>query len=149
MYTPHTVTLYNVSMEINPETLEETTRNHITILEGVFLDESKGANVRESGLVGADAATLYIPFSVNAIDGLTGRKKRFVPWHEFIISEDKSELWTLDVGRNTYFVKGVVVDENTTVSILEMTTDGVHMVSKVDKKDYGSVSMRHWEVGGA
>lgn len=149
MYTPHTVTIYNVTVEVDPETLREETTNHITILNGVFLDESKGANVRTSGLENADAATLYIPFYVRAVDGLNGSTKRFVQWDEFIKAEDKSALWTLDVGRNTYFAKGVVVDHDATVSKLEMTTDGVYMVSKVDAKDYGSPSMQHWEVGGA
>lgn len=149
MYTPHTVTVYNVSVEIDPDTMKETTQNHITILRGVFLDESKGANVRASGLVGADAAILYIPFSVDATDGFSGAVKRFVPWNEFIKAQDKSALWTLDVGRNTYFAKGEVVDKDASVSRLEMTTSGVYMVSKVDEKDYGSQPMWHWEVGGA
>ena len=149
MYTPHTATIYNVTVKVDPVTLREETTNHITILNGVFLDESKGANVRTSGLENADAATLYIPFDVRAVDGLNGSTKRFVPWDEFIKAEDKSALWTLDVGRNTYFVKGVVVGPDAAVSKLEMTTDGVYMVSKVDAKDYGSPSMQHWEVGGA
>ena len=58
---PHTVTLYNVSVEIDPATMKETTVNHITVLEGVLLDAVKGKNVNESGLVDADAVTLYIP----------------------------------------------------------------------------------------
>ena len=41
---PHTVTLYNVSVETDPATLEERTINHITVLEGVLLDAVKGKN---------------------------------------------------------------------------------------------------------
>ena len=37
---PHTVTLYNVSLETDPATLDERTINHITVLEGVLLDLS-------------------------------------------------------------------------------------------------------------
>ena len=63
---PHTATLYNVSVETDPATLEERTINHITVLEGVLLDAVKGKNVNESGLVDADSVTLYIP--ANALD---------------------------------------------------------------------------------
>lgn len=148
MYAPHAVTIYNVFIEVDPNTLKETTKNYITVLNGVFLDEDKGANVRDSGLVSADAATIYIPFSVSAVDGLDGHEKHFAPWHEFIKAENKNDLWTLDVGSNTYFVRGVVVEEDVTVSTLEMTTSNVYKVSKVDAKNYGSRSMQHWEVGG-
>lgn len=149
MYTPHTVTLYNVQIEVDLTTMRETEKNYITILDGVFLDESKGTNVRESGLESADSAVLYIPFSVKAKDAETGNKKTFVQWDDFAKSEDKSGIWTLDTGRNTHFIRGVVVDQNTNISTLQMTHDGVYIVTKVDAKDYGAPAMRHWEVGGA
>ena len=78
---PHTVTLYNVSVETDPATLEERTINHITVLEGVLLDAVKGKNVNESGLVDADSVTLYIPANVSATDGVTGEKSgTLAPW---------------------------------------------------------------------
>lgn len=148
MYTPHTVTLYNVFHDTDEGTFEETTQTFITILEGVFLDQSKGVNVKESGLEGADAATLFIPFSVYATDGMTGYAKRFVEPVEFRNAADKSELWTLDAGRNTYFIKGIVVAPGQTELLTQLSHDGVYTVTKVDAKDYGSPSMQHWEVGG-
>lgn len=148
MYTPHTVTLYNLFVQSDPETLEETTETYITVLRGVFLDQSKGTNVRTSGLEGADSANLYIPLSVSAVDGQSGQPKRFVSEVEFIMAEDKSDIWTLGVGRNTHFIKGEVVVPETSVSLIEMTHDHVYVVTKVDLKDYGSPSMQHWEVGG-
>jgi hypothetical protein len=148
MYTPHMVTLYNVFHTIDESTFEETTETHITILEGVFLDQSKGVNVRESGLESADAATLYIPFSVHATDGLTGNEKRFAEPVEFVKAADKTGLWTLEPGRNTFFIKGSVVAPGETEMHTQLGHDGVYTVTKVDAKDYGSPSMRHWEVGG-
>ena len=148
MYTPHTVTLYNVFHTVDESTFKETTETHITILEGVFLDQSKGVNVRESGLEGADAATLYIPFSVRANDGLTGNEKRFAEPMEFVKAADKTGLWTLEPGRNTFFIKGIVVAPGETEMHTQLSHDGVYTVTKVDAKDYGAPSMRHWEVGG-
>jgi hypothetical protein len=148
MYTPHTVTLYNVFHTVDESTFEESTETHITILEGVFLDQSKGVNVRESGLEGADAATLYIPFTVRATDGLTGNEKRFAEPMEFVKAADKTGLWTLEPGRNTFFIKGIVVAPGETEMHTQLSHDGVYTVTKVDAKDYGSPSMQHWEVGG-
>ena len=56
---PHTVTLYNVVTEENQSTFEEVTTNYITVLQGVLLDATKAKTVNQSGLVGADAVSLY------------------------------------------------------------------------------------------
>jgi len=147
MYMPHTVTLYNVSVEADPETLEDVVENHITILRGVFLDASKGANVIRSGLEGADAVTLHIPFNVVAVDGLTGAEKVYSPPMEFWRAEDKTGLWTLSVDRNTFFVKGEVVEDQSE-EYINLKHDGVYTVTTVDEKDFGSSDLQHWEVGG-
>lgn len=149
MYTPHTVTIYNVTKETDPVTFDDIVTNHITVLTGVFLDASKGTNVRESGLVGADAVVLHIPFSVTATDGVTGNAKTYVGPMEYWRAADKSGLWTLSIDRNTFFVKGEVVeDEHATEEFINLMHDGVYTVTKVDEKDFGSGHMRHWEVGG-
>lgn len=147
---PQTVTIYNVTSEIDPVTLGEKLTNHITILRGVLLDASKAANVARSGLEGADAVNLYIPFSVNAVDGVTGRKKKYAPPMEFWRMEDKSGNWTLSVtghGGKTIFVKGEVVEPDLTEEKISMAYDGVYNVTKVDEKDFGS--LKHFQVGGA
>lgn len=147
---PHTVTIYNVTSEIDKTTLTEKLVNHITILRGVLLDASKAANVARSGLEGADAVNLYIPFSVNAVDGVTGQKKRYAPPMEFWRMEDKSGYWTLSVtghGGKTIFVKGEVVEPDLTEEKISMAYDGVYNVTKVDEKDFGS--LKHFQVGGA
>lgn len=149
MYTPHTVTVYNVVKETDPATFDDVTTNYITILRGVLLDATKGTNVRESGLEGADAVVLHIPFSVDAEDA-AGNKKTYVPPMEYWRTADKSKVWTLSVDRNTFFVKGEVVeDEHATEEYINLMHDGVYTVTKVDEKDFGSAHMRHWEVGGA
>ena len=60
MYTPHTVTL------ILAEEGDNGTEYYPVILSGVFLDLAKKSNITKSGLSDADAATLLIPFGVDA-----------------------------------------------------------------------------------
>lgn len=152
MYAPHTVTIYNVTQETDPNTFKDTQKSYITVLRGVFLEASKAANVRESGLEGADAVNLYIPFSSPAVDGVTGQKKQYVGPQEFWRASDKSGLWTLSTdgnGGTTFFIKGEVVEPDKTEQMLEMFYDDVYKVTKVDMKDFGSSTMQHFEVGGA
>lgn len=150
MYAPHTVTVYNVQNEERPENgfvAAETL--YITVLRGVFLEAAKAVNVRESGLVSADAATLYIPFDVEAVDGVTGAVKTYVRPLEFVSAADRSDKWTLSFsgkGGKTYFIKDERVVSSTTAL---MSLDDCYEVTKVDAKDFGSPDMRHWEVGGA
>lgn len=161
---PHTITLYNVSVETDKDTYKSTTVNHITILRGVLLDASKAVNVRESGLEGADAVDLYIPFNVEAVDGLTGEPKRYMPPIEFWRTEDRSEYWTLaitvkapNLDGYTFFIKGVALPPETddegrpikpemVARVVEGMYDHVYNITKVDEKDFGS--LKHWEVGG-
>lgn len=144
----HTVTIYNIVQETNPATLEEIERAYITILRGVMLQASKAVNVRESGLEGADAVNLYIPFAVEAVDGKTGTTKTYSKPQAFNAAADKSGLWTLSYngnGQETIFVKGEFVSENLDVVRFH---DDCYNVTKVDAMDYGSNDMQHWEVGG-
>ena len=148
MYTPHVVTLYNVIQETDMQTFEETEHAYVTVLENVFLDAVKAANVNKSGLEGADSVQLFIPFSVHAKDGTTGAEKQYVGPQEFWAASDRSDKWTLSVegnGGETFFVKGIVVED---VNVAR-AHDESYNVTKVDVKDFGSAHMRHWEVGGA
>lgn len=144
MYAPHTVTLYNAIY--NRVTGENDL--HSTILKGVFMQASKAVNVRESGLEGADAVNLHIPFDVNAVDGMTGKPKKYVGPQEFLAAEDRSGLWTLSFSGNggtSFFVKGEFVTDKEDVALAQ---DECYTVTKVDLKDYGSPEMQHWQVGG-
>lgn len=149
MYAPHTVTIYNIVQEIDPTTLDEVEKVYTTILRGVMLQASKGVNVRESGLEGADDVNLYIPFSVEAVDGVTGKPKSYIGPQSFFKAADKSGLWTLSVNGNggtTFFVKGEFVTDNETVAL---SHDDCYNLTKVDMKDFGSPDMQHFECGGA
>lgn len=143
---PHTVTLYQIEATVDDK-LNETTVNHITVLEGVLLIASKAANVRATGLEGADAVNLYIPFNVKAVDGVTGAEKKYVdPVEDWKTETDKSSIWTISIG--TVFVKGRVVEPDASQTVLELGYDDVYRVTKVDKIDFGSPDMQHWEIGG-
>ena len=87
---PHTVTLYQQETVIDNK-LNETTVNHITVLRGVLLIASKAANVRATGLEGADAVNLHIPFGVKAVDGVTKVDK---------IDFGSPDMWHFEVGGN-------------------------------------------------
>ena len=142
MYAPHTVTVY--SPVEDPVTFEVT--NYITILRGVFMDASKASNVRTSGLEGADSVNLFVPFSVKVADGVSLLDKVYVDPKEFESATDKSGLWTLRIG--DFFAKGEVVEDKD-FQYINANYDDVYRITKVDKKDFGSEPMRHWEVGGA
>lgn len=139
-----TVTLYQIETIVDNK-LNETTVNHITVLDGVLLEESKAANVRATGLEGADAANLHIPFNVKATDGVTGKEKTYIdPVEGWKADADKSDIWTISIG--TVFVKGREVHPDASREALELGYDGVYEATKVDKLDFGGFP--HFEVGG-
>ena len=140
MYTPHTVTIYNPVKETDPTTFKDVENLYVTILRGVMLQASKAVNVRESGLEGADAVDLYIPFSVEAVDGFTGKPKTYAGPQAFYSAEDKTGLWTLSIDGNGEFVS----DKED----IALSQDDCYTVTKVDMKDFGSADMQHFFVGG-
>lgn len=150
---PHTVTMYNVEIVRDYTTIKDVIINHITILRGVLLDASKAANIRATGLTGADAVNLYIPFGVEAVDGVTCEPKKYVGPLEFSAAEDKSGIWTMSVGGtkthgvngSCYFVKGEAVHPDLSVDAIEMMYDHVYDITSIDEKDFGGLP--HWEVG--
>lgn len=154
---PHTVTLYTTRIETNPATFREETVNYITVLKGVLCDDSKAANVRASGLDGADAVNLIVPFDVQAIDPADIDKdnppiKKYVGPVEFWNNDEKDRHWTLTTGQDTWFVKGVALppdgmDPSKVADYINLTHDGVYNVTKVDAKDFGG--LQHFEIGGA
>lgn len=155
---PHTVTLYNVEVRSDPDTVKDTFINHITILRGVLLDASRAVNVRESGLTGADTAVMYIPFDVVAVDAAYAEMdnpptKKYVPPAVFWAAEDKSELWTMsagifkagDISGSCRFVKGVAVHPDDPIEEIEVRHGGAaYDIAAVDTKDFGG--LQHWEV---
>lgn len=152
---PHTVTVYNTEIKTDSDDFESKSIHHITVLRGVLLVASKAVNVLESGLESADAVTLHIPFSVKAVDGITGEETRYVPPVEYWRKTDRSGLWTLSISSrvpgvdgNTFFIKGEVVEPDKSPEMIDMEYDHVYSITKVDTFDFGSPAMQHWEVGG-
>lgn len=145
---PHTVTVYVTLNETDPVTMKDVEQHYITVLSGVLLVASKAKNVNESGLEGADAVNLYIPLSVAAVDGETGKAKKYVGSVEWWRTEDKSGLWTLSTSGNCFFVKGEAVHYDLPVQTIKAMYDDVYNVTKIDLLDFGD-EMSHLEVGGA
>lgn len=139
MYTPHIVTLVMATEGDNG------VEYNSVVLNGVFLDLNKRSNINRSGLADADAATLFIPFSVNA-------DKQYLPPKEYERQSDKSSYWTVfdggeASGADCYFVKGEI-DAPVSYAEAREQYDYVYQVSSVDLRDFGSERMRHWQVGG-
>ena len=145
---PHVVTIYNVAKETDLSNMDDVLTNYITILRGVLLDAVKAKNINQSGLVGADSVTLYIPKDVEAVDGVTGETKQYMGPIEFFRAEARDSYWTLSTSGSTFFVKGEAVHPDWTEQTIEAAYDDVYDVNTVDFKDFGG-DMSHWEVGGA
>ena len=145
MYTPHLITLINVS-----ENLDETLSYNATVLDGVFLDTAKATLSGKLGLTDEDTATLFIPFSTVG-KSLTGDTKEFVPPKAYENLADKSGAWTLKDGGESsavecFFVKGNI----TTVGSyddMKREYDYVYAVTRVFNRDFGSPAMQHFQVG--
>ena len=147
MYTPHTVTIYNVGE--NPDTLQQ--EYNMTFLRGVFLDRRQAANIEKSGLRDADAATLFIPFSVEAVDAVTGTPKHYIAPKAYRQLSDTSGYWTLESGvlasgADSFFVKGEIVNYLGYGKMRELYDD-VYDITTIDTRDFGSADMQHWQVG--
>lgn len=129
MYTNADMTLYN--RYLNPETRLDKWK--LTHIKGVFWNNRKGANMRKGGMDTADSVLVLIPLS----------KSGYVEPKAYTGADN---TWTLKPGDK--IVQGLIQLEVTHISELEKLYDHVHDITQVDKKDYGSQHMRHWEIGG-
>lgn len=133
-----TVTLFNRSF--NAETEEET--YYPTLLEGVDLVETKGANVSKSGMDSADAVKLYVDFGNIA--------KPYLPPKEWENMPDKCKQHFLTFNpAQDFFIKGDHMDlEIPDSGIYEWAHDNLDSVYKVTTVDKYEYVMPHFEVGG-
>ena len=133
-----TVTLFNRSY--NAETEEE--KYCPTLLEGVDLVETKGANVSKSGMDSADAVKLYIDFTNLAKPYLSPKAWDVLP------EEEKRNYITFH-STEDFFVKGDLTDvelpEESVYEWMHENFDDVYKVTTVDK--YEDI-LPHFEVGG-
>lgn len=133
-----TVTLFNRSF--NAETEEET--YYPTLLEGVDLVETKGANVSKSGMDSADAVKLYVDFGNIA--------KPYLPPKEWENMPDKCKQHFLTFNpAQDFFIKGdhtdLEIPESEAYGWAHDNLDSVYKVTTVDR--YEDI-MPHFEVGG-
>ena len=139
MYTPHTVSLISY----------HSGTPYLTILRGVMLQGSDGRTVLQRGDSQKDDMTLYIPFSVKA-ENAEGEKVIFLPPEVYAACPDPSEHWTLQAegesaGRCGFFVKGELT-EAVTLEEAREHCDYVFVIAGYTVNDFGSKSMRHYEV---
>ena len=139
MTSPHTVTL--ISFHDSAPCL--------TVLRGVMLQGMSGKTVLRDGDMDETKVVLYIPFSVIA-ENPSGAPSSFLLPHEFAACTDPESHWTLQsegesAGRCGFFVKGEL---NEPISLAEARKiyDEVYVIAGYSAHDYGSPSMRHWEV---
>ena len=111
-------------------------------------ENQKASAVVKSGLLTADSAVIYIPFSIGA------NYLKPIAWRAA-----KTGKWTLAVG--DVLVKGLVLDEihdavvgppavpAFTLTMLKAAHDDCITIKSVDTFDMGSASMRHWKVSGS
>lgn len=135
MITNNNVTIYNKYFD-EATRLDKYKR---TVIENVFWDEKQASNRLQSGLKDADKVLLLIPFDYTSQD-------EYISPREFEKLEDKTGYFTLQI--EDRMVKGDIDFEITSKpSDLDREYEAFTITS-VDKKDFGSYHMRHFEVGG-
>ena len=139
MTAPHTVTL--VSFQGGDP--------YLTVLHGVMLQGMSGKTVLRNGEMDETKMVLYIPFSVTA-ETPSGEASSFLFPQEYAACPDPALHWTLQpegesAGRCGFFVKGVL-DTPLTLAEARRLYDEVYVIAGYSVHDYGSPSMRHWEV---
>ena len=133
-----TVTLFNRSC--NAETEKET--YYPTLLEGVDLVETKGANVSKSGMDSADAAKLFVDVGKMVKPYLPPKEWKELP------EEEKPNYITFTPVED-FFIKGDHTDlELPEESALEWVQDNFDDCYKVTTIDKYEDILPHFEVGG-
>ncbi len=128
MLTESNITLFNSYLDA--ATREEKWKR--SEVYNVHWEDSQGANIITSGLSSAASLNLYVPFYSAG---------QYVSPKQFANSQTG---FTFKAGDKV--VKGIVPDV-TRIKELEQYDD-VHTITTVDKKDFGSMHMRHFEIRG-
>lgn len=136
MKTNADITIYSRYLDL----ITKVDKYQRTVLMGVFWESYQAVNVRKSGLDNADRVRVFIPHQVAVI----GDYRKPKAWQAL---GDKAGFWTLQTGDKV--VLGAVDYEIEKVaSELEKRFDDVLTLTKIDDKNFGSLALRHWEVGG-
>ena len=102
------------------------------IIKNVFWDDSLGVNLN-AGYENADKVNIYIPFDKNDLTSYKDPKQY------------KGEGWTLQNG--DFIVKGIV-DIESVDGIKDLKDYEAFEITLIDKKDFGSYNMQHFEIRG-
>lgn len=139
MYCPHTVSIINIHHDTP----------HLTVLRGVMLQAMNGQSVQRRGDAEESNASLYVPFSVQALNA-AGESVTFLPSLEYARCPEPEKHWTLQAqgesaGRCSFFVKGEIPEPCSLAEAREKY-DFVYVVAGWQLHDYGSPGMQHYEV---
>ena len=109
-----------------------------TVLEGVLLKETQGANITRTGLMDANSVTMHIKTE--------GYEKPYMDPVEWGLLLDKTDAFTLCRERD-FFVVGDVSDvevRDNFFAYMKENYDGVYRIMTVDKYE----TIPHYEIGG-
>lgn len=104
------------------------------LIKEVFWDDSLGINT-DTGYENADKVNIYIPFDKNADDMKDYKEPK----------QYDGTGWTLQNG--DFIVKGNV-DIEEVDGIKDLKNYEVFEITVIDKKDFGSANMQHFEIRG-
>ena len=134
MQTNADITIYNRYFD----TTTRTDKYQRTVIYDVFWEDKKAVNRLQSGVENADEVFIAIPFMYSS-------KKEYASPNDFASIIDKTGHFTLQ--ESDRVVKGEIDFEITgKVSDLDKNYEAF-TVTSIDTKDFGSMHMRHWEVG--
>lgn len=102
------------------------------LIENVFWDDSLGVNL-DSGYENADKVNIFIPFDKNNLSNYKEPKQY------------NGIGWTLQNG--DFIIKGDVVETEVN-GIKDLKSYEVFEITVIDKKDFGSPNMQHFEIRG-
>lgn len=136
-----TVTIFN--RVFDPDT--EVERYYPTLLGGVDLVETQGANISKSGMESADAAKLYIDATVLYDGEIT-----YIPPDQWkaLPEEERQQHFTVTPTEDFFLFGdyiGVELPEEGAYQWMRDTYSGVYKVTTVDK--YEDI-LPHYEIGG-
>jgi hypothetical protein len=104
------------------------------VVEHVFWDDSLGINLN-TGYENADKVNIYIPFDKNKSDLENYKEPK----------QYNGNGWTLQNG--DFIIKGEVA-ESEVDGIKDLKAYEVFEITVIDKKDFGSYNMQHFEIRG-
>lgn len=104
------------------------------VVEHVFWDDSLGINLN-TGYENADKVNIYIPFDKNKSDLENYKEPK----------QYNGNGWTLQNG--DFIIKGEVA-ESEVDRIKDLKAYEVFEITVIDKKDFGSYNMQHFEIRG-